>query len=285
MKRLLLALVFVAVSIPAFAQIAAGDEQWLLRAEGSQGAKASPTRIDAAIAAYRAAIAADPASLEARWKLARALRFKGAYTVGEIETKKTIFMQARSITEEAMRLLEKTLQSRGIKSLDKAPNDAVAKAAKGIPHAGETFYWDSVAWGEWAVAYGKMAAVRQGAADRILHSSTIAMLIDPMLEGGGGERVLGRLHNQTPRVPMITGWASDELAVKYLKQSMAHEPGDKLTKVFLAEALVSDSSSNKKEAIELLRSVISTPNDPAFAVEHAAAQSDARKLLADWGAK
>jgi hypothetical protein len=66
---------------------------------------------------------------------------------------------------------------------------------------------------------------------------------------------------------------------------MAHEPGDKLTKVFLAEALVSDSSSNKKEAIELLRSVISTPNDPAFAVEHAAAQSDARKLLADWGAK
>ena len=73
-----------------------------------------------------------------------------------------------------MKLLEKTLQSKGIKALDKATNEAVAKAAKGLPNAGETFYWDSVAWGEWAVAYGKMAAVRQGAADRILRKWSAA---------------------------------------------------------------------------------------------------------------
>lgn len=285
MKRIALALLLVLLSIPVFAQIDVGDENWQLRADGSQGAKALPARIDAAIAAYRAAIAADPSSLEAHWKLARALRFKGSYTVSDIETKKTIFMQARSITEQALKLLEKTLQARGIKRLDKASNEDVAKAAKSIPQAGETFYWDSVAWGEWALAYGKMAAVRQGAADRILHSSTIAMLIDPNLEGGGGARVLGRLHNQTPRVPFLTGWASDALAVKYLKEAAARQPDDKLTQVFLAEALVSDDSSKKKDAIAILRKVIDSPNDPAHAVEHAAAQNDARKLLADWGVK
>lgn len=285
MKRLLLALVLAADAVPALAQIATGDEHWRLRAEGSQGAKATPARIDAAIAAYRAAITADATSLEARWKLARALRFKGSYTVSDIERKKSIFMQARRITEEALKLLEPALRSRGIRNLEKASNDAVAKAATGLPQAGETFYWDSVAWGEWALAYGKMAAVRQGAADRIRRSSTVAMLIDPNLEGGGGARVLGRLHNQTPRVPFVTGWASDELAVKYLKEAAKREPGDKLTQVFLAEAMVSDSAKNKKAAIDVLHAVINTPNDPAFAVEHAAAQNDARKLLAQWGVK
>ncbi len=285
MNRAATLLLVALLALPAAAQIATGDEHWQLRAEGSQGAKAAPAQIDAAIAAYRAAITADPSSLEAHWKLARALRFKGAYTVDNIETKKTIFMQARSVTEESMKLLEKRLKSHGIARLEKAPNEAVAKAARGIPQAAETFYWDSVAWGEWALAYGKMAAVRQGAADRILHSSTIAMLMDPNLEGGGGARVLGRLHNQTPRVPFMTGWASDELAVKYLKDAATREPGDKLTKVFLAEAMVSDDSSTKKAAIAILREVLNTPNDPAMAVEHAGAQRDARKLLADWGVK
>ena len=285
MKRLAIAITVALLSIPAIAQIPVGDENWQLRAEGSQGATASPGRIDAAIAAYRAAIAAEPSGLEGRWKLARALRFKGAYTTSNVETKKTIFGQARAVTEEALKMVEKTLQSQGIKGFDKVSNEALAKAAKAVPHAGEVFYWDSVSWGEWAVAYGKMAAVRQGAADRILHSSTVAMLIDPKLEGGGPERVLGRLHNQTPRVPFLTGWASDELAVKHLKRSLTYEPGDKLTKVFLAEAMVSDSASAKKDAIKLLREVIDTPNDPAFAVEHAAAQRDARKLLNEWGAK
>lgn len=285
MKRLAFALLLAIVTLPAAAQIAAGDENYALRAEGSQGAKAAPARIDAAIAAYRAAIAADPASLEARWKLARALRFKGSYTVSDVESKKAIFGQARAVTEEALKMVEKALQARGIKSLEQVDDTTIANAAKSIPHAAETFYWDCVSWGEWAVAFGKMAAVRQGAADRIKRSSTVTMLIDPNLEGGGGARVLGRLHNQTPRVPLLTSWASDELAVKYLKDAAARQPNDKLTKVFLAEALVSDSSMNKKEAIAMLKSVLNTPNDPAYAVEHAAAQNDARKLLADWGVK
>ena len=87
MKRaaaiLLLALLSL-LSLPAAAQIAVGDENWALRAEGSQGATASPARIDAAIAAYRTAIATEPSSLEAHWKLARALRFKGSYTTSNI---------------------------------------------------------------------------------------------------------------------------------------------------------------------------------------------------------
>ena len=100
--------------------------------------------------------------------------------------------------------------------------------------------WDAVNWGEWAVAYGKMAAARQGAADRIRREATIAELIDPKLEGGTPSRVLGRLHDQTPRIPFITGWASQREAVKFLEESYKVDPTNKITLVFLAEALVSD---------------------------------------------
>src|SRR5258706_1469198 len=114
--------------------------------------------------------------------------------------------------------------------------------------AGEVFFWDSVNWGEWALAYGKMAAVREGAADRIRREATIAMLIDPKIDGGGPQRVLGRLHDQTPRVPFITGWASSREAVRFLKESVAIDPTNKITRVFLADAMVSNDSNGRPAA-------------------------------------
>ena len=145
------------------------------------------------------------------------------------------------------------------------------------------FFWDSVNWGEWALAYGKMAAVREGAADRIRREATIAMLIDPKTDGGGPQRVLGRLHDQTPHVPFLTGWASSREAVRFLKESYKIDPTNKITRVFLADAMVSNDSSSGPEAIRILREVISSPNDPNYEVENARAQEDAKALLREWG--
>ena len=119
-------------------------------------------------------------------------------------------------------------------------------------------------WGEWALAYGKMAAVRQGAADRIRREATIAMLINPKMDGGGPQRVLGRLHDMTPHVPFITGWASSNEAVRFLNESYKLDPANKITRVFLADALVSNDSKNSPEAIRILQDVINSPNDPSL---------------------
>ena len=168
--------------------------------------------------------------------------------------------------------------------MTKATEKEVAAAAKSIPGAGEVFLWDAVNWGEWALAYGKMAAARQGAADRIRRGATIAMLIDPKLEGGAPSRVLGRLHDQTPRIPFITGWASNREAQRFLNESMKIDPTNKITRVFLAEAMVSGNSDTKPQAIQMLKELLTTPNDPNYEVEQAAAQDDARALLKKWGA-
>jgi tetratricopeptide (TPR) repeat protein len=286
MKKLFVTFVATAMTASSLlAQVSDGDAHWAQRAEGHQGSRAQATHIDAAIAGYQRALAQNTNDLEARWKLLRALRFKGSYVLTNTEQKKQLYTMAKKVGEDALTAIDRQLAAKGVTSPSKATEKKVADAIRSIPNAGEVFYWDAVTWGEWALVYGKMAAVKQGAADRIKRESTIAMLTDPKIENGGGARVLGRLHNQTPHVPFITGWASDAEAVKYLKQALAQDPTNKLTRVFLAEAMVAANSSSKPQAIEMLRQVINTPNDEDYAVEQAAAQDDARGLLKDWGVK
>lgn len=269
--------------VPVSAQMTAGDAHWDDRAANNDGARADSGQIDAAIAAYQDAILADGKNLEARWKLVRALRFKAAYVAQEENEKREILATAKNASSAAVTMVERSLLSKGVKSLEGASDEQIAKAAKSIPQAAAVFYWDAVAWGEWGVVYGKLAAVRQGAAERIRKSSTVSMLIDPNFDGGGGARVLGRLHNQTPRVPFLTGWASDKLAVRYLREALSRDPSNKLTKVFLAEAMVANDRSSKPQAIELLHEVINSPNAVDMLVENLAAQEDAIALLEDWG--
>ena len=277
----LLAMLLVC-SASAFAQVADGDQQWAARAEGHQGGHAKADRVNAAIAAYQKAVTANPNDLEARWKLLRAIRFKGAYAAANNDEKKAIYNDAKRAGESALAVLEPQLRAKGVTSVSKATEKQVANAARAIPGAAEIFLWDSINWGEWALAYGKMAAVRQGAADRIKREATIAYVIDAKLEGGSPGRVLGRLHDQTPHVPFITGWASSKEAVKFLTESYKIDPTNKITGVFYAEAMESNDSDTKPAAIKVLEQIIAAPNNPEYEVEQAAATEDARKLLKEW---
>jgi hypothetical protein len=283
MIRTAAVVVSLLLAAPLAAQLADGDAQWEHRADGAKGGHAAAAPINAAIAAYEKAIVQAPNDLEPRWKLMRAIRFKGAYVATTADEKKTIYSHAKKVGADAIALLGRQIAPKGV-NVQKASEKQVADAARAIPGTAEMFMWDSANWGEWALAYGKLAAAREGAADRIRRSATIAMLIDPKVEGGGPARVLGRLHDQTPRIPFITGWASGKEAVKFLNEAVKIEPKGKVSRVFLAEALASNDSSTKPRAIQILRDVISSPNDPAYAVEDAAAQDDARALLKKWGA-
>jgi len=109
-------------------------------------------------------------------------------------------------------------------------------------------------------------------------------MIDPKMEGGSPARVLGRLHDQTPHVPFITGWASSKEAVKFLNESLKVDPANKITKVFLAEAMVDNDGDTKPQAVQMLKEVVAAPNDPNYEVEQARATDDARELLKKWHA-
>ena len=284
MRNILIALALSMTASAALAQVAEGDQHYAARAEGHVGGRAKPAHVDAAIAAYQRAVAANPKDLEARWKLLRAYRFKGAYVAATNDDKKKVYAEAKKAGEGALALLDNALKVKGVTSVVKATEKQVADAARTIPGAGETFLWDAINWGEWALAYGKMAAAREGAADRIRREATIAMLVDPKLEGGAPQRVLGRLHDQTPRIPFLTGWASEKEAVRFLNESLKVDPSNKITKVFLAEAMVSNDGNTKPQAMQMLKECLTAPNPPEYEVEQAAATEDARALLKKWGA-
>ncbi|HTD52207.1 MAG TPA: hypothetical protein VK780_04205, partial [Thermoanaerobaculia bacterium] len=108
--------------------IADGDLHYARRQEGRVGARASEREISAAIASYDSAAQA-PDSVPARWKLARALYFKAAYTGLDADAQKALYDKARRAGDEAV--------------------DIVQRRAKGVEIYGDTeaapsYFWAAV---------------------------------------------------------------------------------------------------------------------------------------------
>src|SRR5688572_24290388 len=114
MMKTLLAIALV------LAQISDGDRHFALRAEGSRNGRAAATQIDAAIAAYQRAVAANRDDIQAHSKLLAAYRFKGAYVASTNDQKKAIYGEAKKAGEQAVAAVESALVARGLKNPSKA---------------------------------------------------------------------------------------------------------------------------------------------------------------------
>ncbi len=259
-----------------------GDRWYGRRQEGRNGSRASNGPIAQAIASYdEAARAAD--QLEARWKLARALYFKGVYTGMDLEGRRAVFEKARRVADEAVALLQKNLEPRDdVQGIIRLAPDLLAGSLKDRSDAAPTYFWAAVVWGEWALAKGKLEAAKTGAAETIRDYALTVIGIDPDFEEGGGYRVLGRLHDQAPWIPFVTGWVSEEEAVKYLRLAMTKNNRNFVNRHFLAEALHKGDAKAKAEAMALEEGIVNDAPSPGHLVEDLKIQDDARANLADW---
>ncbi len=261
---------------------AEADALWDARAAGATGGVALPGPIDAVIAACRKGIAEAPGSLEPRWRLMRAFYFKGEY-VAEAAAQRAIFDEGKVAGEEALALIRKEAGARAGKPLESASPVELVPFVTGRPDVVAAFYWAGVDWGKWAIVFGKTAAVKKGAATKIRDYSTAVILLDPQFEGGGGYRVLGRLHHQTPAVPFLTGWASREEALRNLRLAVKTDPGDFINRLYLAEVMWDYESSRRDEARKALEALAAAAPSPAVPVEDRKTQEIARATLAAWG--
>jgi hypothetical protein len=252
--------------------LAEGDRFYALRAEGATGARALPGPVEQAIAAYRRAVAAEPDALAARCRLIRALFFRATFCGASPEERKSLLGEAKVVGDDGMRRVDAHVgQASGAARLD---------ALRRIPEAVDMHFWTAVAWGEWAVAKGKLAAARQGAAGRIRDLAQTVVDLDPAFEQGGGYRVLGRLHDRSPRIIFVTGWVSHEKSVAYLRQALALGPRNTVNQVFLAEAILDHDRAHREEARALLTRCASATPRPEFLVEDAHYAELSRRLLA-----
>lgn len=260
------------------AAIDRGDAAWKLRAEGRSGIRASAEPIGRACRAYEEALALQPGSLEARWKLMRALFYLGEHVETDREAQIEIFERGRQLGEEGINRIAATVGGR--KRLLAMSAEELRAEVPNPTEAAEIFFWSAGQTGLWGRTRGKLASAREGVAGKIRDYATVSIALDPTIQNGGGHRILGRLHTEAPKIPFITGWIDRSIAISELETCHRISPKDLTTQLYLAEALIEFSPKRKSEGIEMLRTVVESTTDPRWLVEELKAQHDARELLA-----
>jgi tetratricopeptide (TPR) repeat protein len=268
----MIAATLVLAAADFLALLAQGDAHYARRADGAVGALAQPGEVDQAIESYRSALAADPGSNLARARLIRAVFFRTSFSNAPNDVRRRLLGEARDVADEGLRRLEVDLAG--------AKGTARLNAMHRVDHVVALHFWAAVAWGQWGLAYGKLAAVRQGVARRVRDLGQTVVDLDPLYEQGGGYRILGRLHDQCPRIPFLTGWVSHDRALQYLRQALAFDPANTVDQVFLAEAILAHDSAHRAEAMRLLETCAQAVPRPELLVEDAFYIDRARKLLA-----
>lgn len=258
------------------------DAAWARRAEGAKGGEALEGVAAPLVAAGRKAVAASPTDLGARWRLMRALYFLGEHATKGDEAKKRVFDEGKKLGEETLDLVRREAGAAAGKDLSKATPVELVPWVKGRQDVTACFLWSAVDWGKWALVFGKTAAARQGAAAKIRDYATAVVRLDPAFEDGGGYRVLGRLHHQTPSIPFVTGWASRTEALKALRAAVETAPKNFVNRLYLAEALHDYEKDRRDEARRMLEALVADTPSADLAVEDARAQEDARALLSAW---
>jgi hypothetical protein len=292
--KIIVWLLFLTVFIPGLslaqnsstdiqALIETGDAHWANRAKEAQGSHANPKEIDEAISVYKKGLTEAPDSLAFPWRLMRALYFKGVYTTDNREEKKKIFQEGKGVGEQLLHRLQQEASKQVGKPMDEAGPMDLAPHFLNSPDVAAGFLWSAANWGEWALAYGKLQAARQGVASNIRDLAMAVVAMDPNFLDAGGYRVLGRLHHQTPAIPFITGWASTKEAVSYLKNAVRIGPRHFLNRLYLAEALWDfNRDGSRKEAVKLVEDLVRDTPGPEFLVEERRAQELAQADLTQW---
>ncbi len=256
------------------AVLAEADRHYAARDAGRTGARANPREISEAISLYERAAGE---GAEAHWKLARALYFLGSYTGLDQNAQRAVFERARRAGEEAVRSVGARRGSADPRKLEPAQ---AADLFRKDPDGPAALFWTAVAWGQWSLASGKMEAARKGAARRIRDDCLTLIALDPAFEEGGGYRILGRVHDQAPKIPLLTGWVSRAEGLRLLRLAVAQAPRNFVNRHFLAEALA--RSGAFAEAIKIEEELTSDQPGAEHLVEELGIQEEARKNLAAW---
>jgi len=261
--------------------VAEGDRFYGRRQEGRVGLKASVAPINQSISFYDRASEA-PDLLDARWKLVRALYFKGLYTGLDPDQRKAVFVKARRVSEDAIGILNRSLEQKGIKGLIDLTPELLAGSLSDRTDAAPTYFWAAAAWGQWALSTGKVEAAKTGAADTIRDYALTVIALDPKFEEGGGYRILGRLNDEAPWIPFLTGWVSRDEALRALRLAVQVDPKAIANRHYLAMALWKGDAKEKAEALALEEGVVSESPSPVHLIEDLVLQDEARANLAAW---
>jgi tetratricopeptide (TPR) repeat protein len=264
-------------------EIARGDSAWARRAEGEREGRPLPDPIREAVRSYADALSGRPESLEARWKLLRALHFAGDFAARVEEESGRIFDRAREVSEQGLDLLADGVAS-GARLDEMDPEEIrnrLAAADVSQRDVARLYFWSAINWGAWSRNAGLLSAVRQGVANRIHRYALVTVALEPEYDEGGAFRLLGRLHAELPRVPFVSGWVDREESIPLLERAFAIAPANPGNRLLLALTLLDLAPERSSEALELLKQVERLTPRTWMRIEDLAMRREARERLSE----
>jgi tetratricopeptide (TPR) repeat protein len=284
-RRLWLGLLALACRGAGGAGLERADAAWAGRAQGQRDGLARPGPIDGAVRAYESALAARPESLEARWKLLRALHFAGDFSARSEPERRALFERAVEVAEEGLDGLAR--RAGAASRLDELDSEGLSPllAAAGLParEVARLHFWAAINWGAWSRSVGLLSAVRQGVANRLERYARVTIALEPAYDDGGAFRLLGRLHAELPRVPFVSGWVDRSQALPLVERAYAMAPANPGNRLLLALTLLDLAPERRGEALALLRQVEGLEPRPGMRVEDLSMREEARARLAESG--
>jgi len=249
-------------SPPVLEAAARADIAWAERDEG---------RVEEAIRLYEAALAEDP-SLEIRWKLARALQYRADFVLEKgDERRRQVFERARDVTEAGIEELAERLGGRELheRSAD-ALARVLAKADEEPATAARLYFWAAVSWGGWSRTVGLLAAIREGVAGKLHRYAEVAVALEPDYQAGSPLLLLGRLHAELPRIPLLSGWVDRDRAVPLMERAAEVAPQDPRPRLVLGLTLLDvgpDGPERRERAVGMLSEIARLEPRPGWQAE------------------
>jgi hypothetical protein len=235
-----------------------GNRHFAERARNAADGGCDPAEVNAALESYRRAVAADPDSLAARTGVLRSLFFRGGFCDESTGEQKRSFEEARRFADESQGRLERQAGAR-IRRDRPEP-------FRTVEGAGALVFWCGVAWGQWSVDH-KVAAAWQGAGGRTRDLAEMAVALAPDYEQGAPHIVLGRLHTESPKIPLVTGFVSRRKGLAELRKAVSLAPANTVAQWFLAVAILAHDPASRAEAVRLLRACAGSTPRPDYFVE------------------
>jgi tetratricopeptide (TPR) repeat protein len=222
----------------------AAPQELMDQAAAAYAKRAEAKSAQQAVELYAQALAADPRSEEAAWKLSRAWYWVGSHVP----------------EEQALEPFEKAVE---------AAKQAVAINQDSLPG----HFWLGVAYGSYGRAKGIMKSL--SLVDPIKEEMAWVIKKNPSYEAGGAYRVLGRLYF---KLPGLMGGSTDK-AIENLQTAIKHGSQRWLNHLYLAEVYIKEGK--KAEAKALLEQIVAGQAEAGLEPELTDWQAEAKKLLQD----
>ncbi len=276
----------VAVAQEAADPYAAVDAAWQQRSVGQKDGWADPAVAKRVGGTAGEALKAHPGDLGAAWRALRAAYYLGEVSATTQDEKQAAFARVKPLYDRFWPVLVHHVEAASNTRFKRLDESQRARALADMPGAKEFVFWSAACWGKWGLAYGKMKAARQGVAHKVRDLAEIVVAMDEGFEFAGGRRILGRLHEVSPRIPFITGFIKRSLALENLRRAVEIAPQYGQNQLFLAEAEHDLGTTAEREgAPRRLQQLLESAPLAGYEIEEALTRREARELLASWEGK